>query len=676
MNKTMPVCSLRFDPFVPYKYFMGQIARAIGDIRHIHETAGLRRFYLCGPTFSGVMYAPFPDDLYARMGAEFAEVKRALADTDIELGWWCTPSIRYVSDFEPIQDAWGNKSIDNKKCPLDPAFQADWAAKIKSVAAAMRPTIINIEDDYTLGWGRGLKSSACYCPRHLAAFAYRYGQTLPGPAIAAAFENRTPENLAIRRAFADTVRESLCELARRVRAAVDEVDPSIRIGLCEAGANSDKDGDALEAVARAFAGPHTRPAVRPAGAIYGAQTTPADIPPAIGHTLDTLERLPKDIETFYEADPYPHNRFYTSASQMISLMSGALFMGSQNIQFYCLQNLDDPLEDTGYVDAYQSMKPRLERVRGFISARKARLAGVRLVWRTENISLNRGGDGDSQLVDGAFLCAKMGFPYTTRKDAKGSAILAGDIVHVMTDEDLLAILSGGVFVDAPAAALLSKRGFGGHLGVEVKLAEERLPIITETILPASGCQRRGKSVNAFHIFNVGTEGTIHTFATLTPHVDTEIWSEFSGIDGKVVTPSLTMAANSLGGRVAVFAVSLLGNRNSGLYNLRRQEQLRNLFNRLAPETLPVVAVDAPGIWTMAQVAEDEKSMLVMVNNLSGDVRSSLAFAFSREWTGAAIARLDENGEPRPLGVVTSRWSPRLAFAQMQPEFFVVDKLTV
>ena len=202
---------------------------------------------MTGPGFNSVMFGPFPDDLYAKMGKDIATIREKLADTDIEISWWCAPSMRYFSGFPPIEDAEGNTSEDNKKCPLDEAFAADYAAKVKSVAMA-RPKIINIEDDYTLSWGRGLgKSGPCFCRRHLAEFAKRYGKPLSAREIDGAFRNRTPENRAIRQAFADTIRESLVSLAKKVRAAVDEVDPSIRIMACEAG-GWDKDGDLLEAL--------------------------------------------------------------------------------------------------------------------------------------------------------------------------------------------------------------------------------------------------------------------------------------------------------------------------------------------------------------------------------------------------------------------------------------------
>ena len=645
------VAAKAMEPVVPVMWRRGAVEETARDLREIRAKSGLSRFFVAGPGFNEVMYAPFATNLYAEMGREIGEIARLVAPDGVEVGWWCSPSIRYVSGFAPVEDAFGGKSQDNKKCPLDPAFQTDWAAKVKAVVAAARPRMVNVEDDYTLAWGRGLDGGGCFCERHLALFAKIYGNPLTAAEIAAAFERR------------------------KVRAAVDEVDPSVRICVCEPGASADKDGVSVESVARAFAGPNTRPAVRPSGAIYGAQTTPADVPGAVAHTFYTLERLPKDIETFYEADPYPHNRFFASAAQMGSLMSGAVFAGAQNVLLYCLQYLDDPFEDSGYADEFNRLRRRLEAVAEFNRTRRAALRGVRIVWTSDAMALTRGLGGvrDAQLADEAFVLSKFGLPYTTCADAEGPAVLAGNIVESLSYAEIAKLLSGAVLVDAPAADLLAKRGFGRDLGVDVKLAAGRLPVVREEILPAADLTRRGRDVNAFYIFSAGTEGTVRSFATLAPHAGTEAWSRFYGVDGKEVTPSLTVAQNTRGGRVAVLATSLLGNRSSGLLNLRKQEMWRNLFDKIAPNALPVAALDAPGIWTLASVSEDGREMMVMVDNLSGDVREGLAFAVAAEWRGAAVSRLGPDGREEAPETVSGRWTPKCAFAQMQPEFFVFAK---
>ena len=140
-----------------------------------------------------------------------------------------------------------------------------------------------------------------------------------------------------------------------------------------------------------------------------------------------------------------------------------------------------------------------------------------------------------------------------------------------------------------------------------------------------------------------------------------------------LTPSITVARNALGGRVAVLAVSLMGNRSSGLYNFRKQEVLRNLFQRLVPESLPVAAVGAPGIWLLASVAADGQEMLVMVNNLSGDVRDDVRLAFSGAWRGASVARLGADGSPVPCGQASAEWKVPFVLGQMQPEFLLLKR---
>ena len=663
------------EPIVPLIWRRGAVEETANDFKEIARQSGLRRFFIAGPGFNEVMYAPFSTNLYAEMGREIGEIAKLVAADGIEVGWWCSPSIRYVSDFSPLEDAFGGRSADNKKCPLDPAFQEDWAAKVKSVVAAVRPRMINIEDDYTLAWGRELNNGGCFCERHLALFSKMYGKALSAAEIVAAFKNPSDANLAVRRAFADTVRESLVMLARKVRTAVDEIDPAVRICVCEPGVNADKDGASIEDVARAFAGPNTRPAIRPSGAIYGAQTTPADIPGAVAHTFYTLQRLPKDIETFYEADPYPHNRFFASASAMGSMMAGAVMAGAQNFLLYCLQYLDDPFEDTGYADEYNRLKPRLEAVRDFIRSRRASLRGGRIVWTSDAMALTRGlgGSRDAQLADGAFLMAKFGLPYTMSHNSEGPAILSGNIIESLTDAEIEKILAGAVIADAVAADLLSKRGFGGDLGVDVKIASGRLPVIREEILPAAGLVRRGREVNAFYVFSAGTEGTVRTFALLKTHAGTEVWSKFYGIGGKEVTPSLTVAKNLRGGSVAVMATSLGGNRSSGLFNLRKQELMGNLFRKLSPDSLPVVALGVPGIWTLASVSEDGSEMMVMINNLSGDVRKNISFSISDEWVGARVSRLGDDGRTEKGEEVSALWTPKHIFGQMQPEFYLFTK---
>lgn len=663
-------CSV--DPIVPLSYRRIGIDQTVSEIKKIKSQTSIHRFILTGPEFNSVMFGPFSDDLYSKMADDISSIREKLNDEDVEISWWCSPSIRYTSKFSPIVDSEGRQSEDNKKCPFYEDFASDFASKIKAVAKS-RPKIINIEDDFTLSWGRGLgRSGPCYCKKHLKAFATLYGKALSAKEIDDAFKNRTPENLKIRQAFAESIRQSLVFIAAKVRAAVDEVDPTIRIMLCQS-SGIIKDGDALVPVLRAFAG-NTRAAVRPSGAIYGAETTPADIPRALSYTLWTLEHLPPDIETFYEADVYPHNRFFSSASQLMSLMAGAQMMGCDNHLLYALQYLDDPFEDPGYAKAFTALKPKLDFVRSFVKGSSARLEGVRIVWTASDSYLTRGyGKGHGvQLPTGSYLMSKFGIPYTSRSDSNSVALMIGDVAETMSDDEIKRLLSGGLILDAGAAHLLARRGFSQEIGCKVEPIKSRPRIVDEEILPAAGCKKPGRHTNAFYIFFAGTEGTVSEFVRLSPSEKTQVWSRFYGIDGKPYMPSVTFAENSLGGKVAVFSTSLAGNRSSGLLNLRKQELIVNLIEKLSPDSLPISVRNAPGIWTLASVSQNGKEMLVMINNLSGDVRDEVTLAFQGKWQNAKISRVMADGTLSSLGLSAKEWKTPFVLGQMEPEFILVS----
>ena len=99
-----------FDPIVPFSTNELDVDVLCRELRGIRQKTGLRRFFVTGPGFNGVMYGPFADDLYASIGRRIAALREGLVDTDIELNWWCSPSIRYFSDFPSIEDHKGNRS--------------------------------------------------------------------------------------------------------------------------------------------------------------------------------------------------------------------------------------------------------------------------------------------------------------------------------------------------------------------------------------------------------------------------------------------------------------------------------------------------------------------------------------------------------------------------------------
>lgn len=665
---------------VPIERFPLGVDNIANELKKIRERTGLRRFLIIGAGFNETMHLPFSDDVFPQVGRDISKIAKELEGTDIKLSWWCQPTIRYVSNFTLMEDAWGNKSIDHKNCPLDEEFIQDWLNKIHSVIERCNPEFVVIEDDFTTSWARGLKGSGgCFCKHHLKLFEKNYGKWLNSEEIWDAFVNRTQENEKIRKAFAYTQRESLVSLAKRVRAEIDKVNPNIRTLFCEPG-GADIDGDIAEAVTRAFAG-GTRPAIRQCGTVYSAETTPATIPAIISHAVWTTERLPRDIETFYEADTYPHNRFFASANQLTSMMAGVLMAGSSSFQYQCTQYLDNPFEDDGYATRYLELLPRFQKIRSFIFENDARLAGVKFVWSPKSKALMRGGAvnhdgdvGDQLLYWQSYFFSKMGIPYTMRQESECNvASLIGGMASSLSDDEIRQLLSKGLFLDAEAAEIVASRGFANEIGVSVERVD-RIPACGETICDSISCGAFGKRMNAFFVYGAGEEGTSRRFVRLTPHKGTQVLSSYLDQKDNEIAPSFTYSENSLGGRVAIIPVALCKNRTSSIYNFRKQALFRQIFNRLAGDSgLPVVAKNAPSIWVMASLSNDGNQMLVMVNNLSGDPRNGVTLEFAKVWHSAKVGRLDGDGCELPLNISDGSIIIDKSLAIMEPEFLILRR---
>ena len=491
------------------------------------------------------------------------------------------------------------------------------------------------------------------------------GASLPAAEIAAAFRNRTAANEPLRRTFAETQKASLVAFAQAIRRAIDSVDPTIRTCLCQS-YRVDFDGDTTEAIARALAG-GTRPAVRIYGAKYNNENNAVKLPQTLAHTAWSAAMLPKDIELIHESDPYPHNRFFSAASFLGSEIACAFMCGVSDSYLYCSQYLDDPFEDGGYADWFSRNRRRLETVRDFRA--KARPVGVHVSFDPKEHYLVRevvSGRKIDFLADGTYFLGKLGFPYAP---VGGEAtLLSVQSIDQMDDDGIRRALSGGVLLDGAAALALSARGFNGLIGVDPERVD-RLPVTSERILPKSGCRRRGKKVNCWLLDPVGgVEANV--LLRLKPLPGAEVWAEYVGPDDDTVAPSITVFENVLGGRVAVLSQGLSGNRSSSIYSPRKQELFVHLFDWLSQGRLDVCASETPSTWVLACISEQGDEMMVMVNNLAGEMRDDVVLRLAEKWSGAAVCQLDQEGKWQLRGTVDGlQWRPGMPFQFMCPEFF-------
>ena len=661
-----------FEFLVPVDWSSRPPESQVGDLRRMHDEFGLKKFVLIGPWRK--RYSCEADVAsYVQTGRDIAFAKRALADLeDVEIGWWLAPSIGSSRDFpgQRMLDCDGNETFAS--CPLSEEFAAALCERVEACVREARPTVMFVEDDYTLANHGGMNAmKGCFCPLHIAEFARRTGRRLEAKEIAAMFRAPTAENAALRRAFADLSRDSLAQLAARIRKTIDKVNPATRVCICQSGF-VDVDGASTEAVARAFAG-GTRPMIRICGAGY-FEESPAKLPEIVAHAIWSAQHFGKDIEIIHETDPYPHTRFYNSSLFLLSELAGVVMGGASGSYLYCTQYIDDPLGDPGYAERMKEYAKRLEVVRDMRSSMKP--CGVNVVYDPAEVYMYREtekGTAFGTLPAGAHFISKLGFPMQTTSDAAASALF-GTAPNGLSDEDISKILEGGVLIDAEAAVLLSKRGFSDLMGCSAEPMPGDLLYDFERILPAAGCRLRGKELYNRKVVSKPILGWTpkkkSVVALLKPSARSEEWSSLISIHGERVAPATVFSVNSKGGRVAVMSRSIDAPAHPSLYSERKQELLMNLFDRLSRGTLDVCAPYTPSTWVLA--AGGDAELLVMVVNLAGEPRSDIALRFSAKWRGATVDVLRADGSWERMGTASERTViPEREVMPVTPAFFRV-----
>ncbi len=666
------VAAKPFEVLVPVDWSAELPEKHVTELRRMHDEFGLRKFVLIGPWCK--RYSCEADvAAYAKTGRDIAFAKKALADLkDVEIGWWLAPSIGSSRDFpgQRMMDCDGNVTFAS--CPLSREFAAALCERVEACVREARPTVMFVEDDYTLANHGGMNyMKGCFCPLHLAEFARRTGRNLSAKEIAAMFRTPTAENAKERKAFADLSRDSLAQLAAEIRKTIDKVDPSIRVCICQSGF-VDVDGASTEAVARAFAG-NTRPMIRICGAGY-FEETPAKIPRIVAHAIWSAQHFGSDIEMIHETDPYPHTRFYNSSLFLVSELAGAVMGGASGTYYYCTQYIDDPMGDPGYALRLKEYMKRFEIVRDMRAVMKP--CGINVVYDPAEVYMYRVSDKGNpfgSLPGGAHFVSKLGFPMQTTADAAAS-VLFGTAPKGLSDETIAKLLEGGVLIDAEAAVLLAKRGFSGLMGCTAEEMPKDMLHAYEMILPASGCKMRGKKLYNRKIASkpiLGWTPKKSVIALLKPVPGAEEWSSLFSIHDEKVAPATLVFRNAKGGTVAVISRSVdVSQAHPSLYSERKQELFMNLFDRLSGGTLDVCAPYTPSTWVLA--AKNDKELLVMVENLAGEPRDDIALKFSGKWHGAPVEILRENGSWERIATASARTLlPKAEVMPTVPVFFRV-----
>ena len=214
--------------------------------------------------------------------------------------------LRRFPDYRPL------RSFDGKTaavCSTDVKWREAVAENVRDFIRAGAKTIL-LDDDLVQACRPGV---CCTCEEHRRRIAARLG-----------VENVTPEQMKaaytgapnpLRTACVDAMGESLMEFCRAMRAAADEVDPSVVIATCLSISQYDLDGVDVPEMVRLLAGKGTRrPFVRMSGATYWTchNGNARNWGQGLGGVIEYLRwqapmLLSEGIVPMDENDPYPRD---------------------------------------------------------------------------------------------------------------------------------------------------------------------------------------------------------------------------------------------------------------------------------------------------------------------------------------------------------------------------------
>lgn len=606
----------------------------IRDIIERYNTYGLDYFLLDCPSKGWRAFHYPPSEHFEKLANQFCAVRDAVAPYGITCAWWLTATIKSgrSEEFSPMIKVNGEETPFSS-CPLDERFIKAFTENAALFAKTARPTMIFLEDDYSIN--ASTFSDGCYCEHHLDEFAARIGKRYTRQELAELFKSGIPEAVELNKKWKELTRDTMVRLSVKLRQAIDEVAPGIPIALMEPG-SAVSEGDMTESVSRALAGPLHRPMCRVYGTGYNG-FVPEKIPSMLYHALWQKERIKEPFCFIHESDTYPHTRFYSSALQMRALIGAVYSYGYEGSVFQTQQFHDFSNEECGFVEMISNERVRFAAASDM--ARKCSVSGVSIP--SDACRINGEGSAWVQIL------THLGIPFTTRSSRV--AFWDEKRARNLDDEIILEQLKKGLFIDGAAAKALSERGYGKYIGVNIgsdaAVGMRKYDLaIYERICDGFAPESKGRKMPGANCYSCKGNGTLFNM-TITD-ARCEAVTETYDFNDDLITVSMTRFENDLGGRVVVIGTSIEGNQSQSLYNYRRQKLIQDMVIWLGGDY--VMVKNDPRIYPIMNQLKNEDSDyygMLTLENLSEDPRSSIILHLPEVWRKpSSVSVLERDGK--------------------------------
>lgn len=506
----------------------------------------------------------------------------------------------------------------NIVCPLDENFRR-YIRECVARAAKLKPAAIMVDDDFRVISGR----NGCLCPLHLAKLKRDFGYDLTREQLKKHLAGSSELDKKISVAAMKVNGDSLVELAKIIRAAIDSVDPTIPCLMCGSPADMMHDGK----IARALAAKGQPSVLRIGNARY--------YNPKCRDLYFTARQLvvqnaaAKPDRVYAEIDTFPRNRYFTSARTLHAGLVVSILEGASGAKYWPNRFVDyEPKSGEAYKKILAENRGMYDEIlRCF---RRSKRAGLTEIVAPSFTTLRRGETlqmGNDSFWDS--ITGVMGLPvsYTEISKLDRPAFLRGSTAKRLSNAELERVLSLGCVLDGAAALEIQKRGLGEHTGVKVSPWDKSVKITRERFGANCG-EASGKfcepPTTAFKLEPLSEKTLVYSDFIHLPYTygDKKL--------AEYLAPASTYFENSLGGRVVVF-----GSLPQGPNHLTesRKAQYVLLFNKLAPFS---VWYDGDAEVYLKNFTLDDGSEFVAFTTVGIDPISPLTFGSTKSFTKAEM----------------------------------------
>jgi hypothetical protein len=483
--------------------------------------------------------------------------------------------IRGSLPFRSIVGADGTECRESF-CPLDAGFQAYTDRLIRTLAETA-PSFFMIDDDFRLDY-HAPAHKGCMCPLHLERLGQRLGTSISREDLLSRLD---AADGTMRALWEELKKDSLVELASVIRNAIDAVDAAIPGWFCCVTAEA----HFAPAIVSTLAGCH-QPQVRINNATY-LESGHKLLPRTVTRTFYQIAQFSQETRVLTEADTCPHTRYSLSVKSHLAHITATLLAGCHGGKYWFPKTDRDAWQDTApFLRMLAERRPFVEEVKtiaGMVTwLGPAVLGRMAEIWRkpfAQRAPLDFLSDDWGWRIFG-----RMGIPFTTGRDGDAAAsprAMSGTAPWAFSDDELLRVLAGPLLLDGEAAWHFSERGMGELLGVTAEPSSFPCAVEFMHVIPES---RRARDTAS------GITGGGRYL--LTPQSgETRVVSSFaSGSPAAYTTvaPALTWFQNHLGGRVAVYGLSMRAPLEWVFYNSKRKTHLIETLTWLAGGAPPVV----------------------------------------------------------------------------------------